>query len=146
MGKARPVLPDVMYDSATGKTMRRGIRPVTYSYKGESITVDVPGYYPDDDSDDGVLVGEDLKPGSAALDALKRRVEGIPPPADIRRLRKKLKLTQRDAGALFRVGENAFNKYERGIVQPSGPTVQLMKLLDRHPELIEDLRDPKAAE
>ena len=67
-------------------------------------------------------------------------MEGIPSPSTIRRVRTKLKLSQREAGAVFRVGENAFDKYERGLVEPSGPTIQLMTLLDRHPELVDDLR------
>ncbi|MBP1097517.1 type II toxin-antitoxin system MqsA family antitoxin [Bradyrhizobium diazoefficiens] len=48
---------------------------------------------------------------------------------------------QRRAGALFRVGPNAFDKYERGLVEPSGPTVQLITILDRHPELVKELED-----
>ena len=52
----------------------------------------------------------------------------------------KLKLSQRTAGALFRVGPNAFDKYERGLIEPSGPTIQLLTLLDRHGGLIADLR------
>ena len=53
-----------------------------------------------------------------------------------------LKLSQRAAGAAFKVGPNAFDKYERGLVEPSGPTIQLLVLLDRHPELLADLMQP----
>ncbi|MDE6458288.1 MAG: type II toxin-antitoxin system MqsA family antitoxin, partial [Muribaculum sp.] len=66
-------------------------------------------------------------------------VEGLPSPATIRRVRKKLRLSQREAGSLLKVGESAFDKYERGLVEPSGPTSQLLRLLDRHPELAEEL-------
>jgi HTH-type transcriptional regulator/antitoxin MqsA len=45
---------------------------------------------------------------------------------------------------VFKVGPSAFDKYERGLIEPSGPTIQLMTLLDRHPELIEDLRGDAA--
>jgi HTH-type transcriptional regulator/antitoxin MqsA len=58
-------------------------------------------------------------------------------PATIRRVRAKLNLTQREAGLLLEVGENAF---DGGLVEPSGPTSQLLRILDRHPELVEDLR------
>jgi len=34
---------------------------------------------------------------------------------------------------------NAFDQYEPGLVNPSGPTVQLMTLLDKHPELVGEL-------
>ncbi|WP_346283782.1 type II TA system antitoxin MqsA family protein [Sinorhizobium terangae] len=80
----------------------------------------------------------------AVLRALKEEVEGIPSPATIKRARKKLKLSQREAGGLLKVGENAFDKYERGLVEPSGPTSQLLRLLDHHPELIEKLRQGAA--
>jgi HTH-type transcriptional regulator / antitoxin MqsA len=75
-----------------------------------------------------------------ALRNLKEKLEGVPAPSSIRRLRAKLRLSQREAGALFKVGENAFDKYERGLVEPSGPTIQLMTLLDRHPDLVDELR------
>ncbi len=58
----------------------------------------------------------------------------------MRRVREKLKLSQREAGGLLKVGENAFDKYERGLVEPSGPTSQLLRLLDQHPELTDELR------
>lgn len=35
----------------TGKILHRDIRPTEYEYKGEKITVNQPGWYPDDDSD-----------------------------------------------------------------------------------------------
>jgi HTH-type transcriptional regulator/antitoxin MqsA len=76
----------------------------------------------------------------AAVRTLKEEIEGIPTPGTIRRVRQKLNLSQREAGGLLKVGENAFDKYERGLVEPSGPTSQLLLLLDRHPELVKDLR------
>ena len=42
--------------------------------------------------------------------------------------------------ALFRVGDRAFDKYERSLVEPTGSTIQLPRLLDRHPELVPELR------
>ena len=132
-------LPDTMVSPETGETLRRGIRPFIVTYKGKSITVELPGYYPDN-GDDGVHVGDDMAVTDAALRMLKEEIEGIPSPVTIRRVREKLKLSQREAGGLLKVGENAFDKYERGLVEPSGPTSQLLRLLDQHPELIEELR------
>lgn len=132
-------LPETMVSPETGRMLRRDVRPVTLSYKGETVTVDLPGYYGEVD-EDGVHIGDDLKVTDEALRLLKEKVEGLPSPATIRRVRHKLKLSQREAGALLKVGENAFDKYERGLVEPSGPTSQLIRLLDRHPELVEELR------
>jgi HTH-type transcriptional regulator/antitoxin MqsA len=123
----------------TGEPLSRGVRPFTVTYKGQSITVDLPGWYPEGDGD-GVLVGDDMAAADQALRDLKERVDGLPSPASIRRIRTKLKLSQRAAGAIFKVGPNAFDKYERGLVEPSGPTIQLLLLMDRHPDLIADLQ------
>jgi HTH-type transcriptional regulator/antitoxin MqsA len=132
-------LPDTMISPETGEPLFRGVRPFEVSYKGETIVVDASGYYPEGEGD-GVLVGDDMAPIDAALKALRQEIDGVPSPEKIKGLRSKLKLSQREAGALFKVGENAFDKYERGLVEPSGPTIQLMKLLDSHPELVNDLR------
>lgn len=132
-------MPETMVSPETGETLRRGVRPFVVTYKGKSITVELPGYYPES-GDDGIYVGNDMAVSDAALRALKEEIEGIPSPSTIRRVRRKLRLSQRAAGGLLKVGENAFDKYERGLIEPSGPTSQLLMLLDRHPELVEDLR------
>ncbi len=132
------VLPPVMRSPETGEVLTRGVRPFTVAYKGHATTVDLPGYYPEGEGD-GVLVGNDMALADMALRSLKEQVEGLPSPSTIRRIRSKLKLSQRAAGAVFKVGAGAFDKYERGLIEPSGPTVQLMVLLDRHPELLADL-------
>jgi HTH-type transcriptional regulator/antitoxin MqsA len=139
MASAEKILPDTMVAPETGEVLRRDVRPFVVTYKGKSRTVDLPGYYPEN-GDDGVHVGDDMEVTDAALRALKEEVEGIPSPTTIRRVRQKLNLSQREAGGILKVGENAFDKYERGLVEPSGPTSQLLRLLDRHPELVDELR------
>lgn len=139
MAVARKELSDTMMSPETGEVLHRGVRPFVVAYKGRSITVELPGYYSEND-DEGIHVGDDMAVTDAALRVLKEEIEGIPSPATIRKVREKLKLSQREAGGLLKVGENAFDKYERGLVEPSGPTSQLLRLLDHHPELVEELR------
>jgi HTH-type transcriptional regulator/antitoxin MqsA len=139
MTKAEPNLPDTMISPESGEILYRDARPFVVTYKDRSITVELPGYYARS-GDEGIHVGEDMAVTDAALRMLKEELEGIPSPETIRRVRNKLNLSQREAGGLLKVGENAFDKYERGLVEPSGPTSQLLKLLDRHPELIDELR------
>jgi HTH-type transcriptional regulator/antitoxin MqsA len=138
MAEAKRVLPETMASPETGERLTRGVRPFEVAYKGAFVTVDLPGYYPLGEGE-GVHVGDDMRVVDEALRALKRQVDGVPTPAEIRTLRKKLKLSQAAAGELFKVGANAFDKYERGLVAPSGPTVQLMTILERHPELVGEL-------
>lgn len=128
-----------MVSPETGEALFRGVRAIDVVYKGHSISVDLPGYYPAGDGE-GIHVGKDMAAVDQALRVLKERADGLPSPETIRRVRTKLKLSQREAGNLFKVGESAFDKYERGLIEPSGPTIQLIKVLDRHPELVDDLR------
>lgn len=58
----------------TGKVLYRGVRPIEYEYMGEKLTVDMPGWYPSDDTD-GVFSREDWAVSDAALAELKRRYE-----------------------------------------------------------------------
>ena len=60
--------------------------------------------------------------------------------AELRAIRKRLKLTQRQAAELFGGGVNAFSEYERGATRPARSTVILLQLLDHHPELLQELR------
>lgn len=57
----------------------------------------------------------------------------------VRQWRKRLGLTQKRAADLFGGGVNAFSEYERGKTQPSKSTLLLLKLLDQHPELLEEI-------
>jgi HTH-type transcriptional regulator/antitoxin MqsA len=131
-------LPKTMPSPETGETLTRGERPFKVTYKGRSATVRLRGYYPNS-AGDGVHVGNDMRVVDHALRKLKEKVDGIPSPETIRKVRTKLGLSQRRAGAVFRVGVNAFDKYERGVVEPSGPTIQLINILGRHPELVKEL-------
>lgn len=59
--------------------------------------------------------------------------------AELRAIREKLGLTQQQAAALTGGGHNAFSRYERGEVAPMSAVVNLLRLLDKHPELLKDV-------
>ncbi len=59
---------------------------------------------------------------------------------EIRRIRKKLGLSQAMAARLTGGGHNAFSRYERGEAIPLPAVVNLFKLLDKHPDLLKDLQ------
>ena len=56
----------------TGKILHRDIRPNEFSYKGEKIVLDMPGWYPDDDSD-AIFTMKDMEIHDKAIDILKAR-------------------------------------------------------------------------
>jgi HTH-type transcriptional regulator/antitoxin MqsA len=58
---------------------------------------------------------------------------------EIRRIRRKLGLSQIAAARLTGGGHNAFSRYERGEVAPLPAIIKLLRLLDKHPELLKDI-------
>ncbi len=58
---------------------------------------------------------------------------------EIRRIRRKLGLSQVAAARLTGGGHNAFSRYERGAASPLPAVINLFRLLDKHPELLKDL-------
>ena len=123
---ANPVCPK------TGAPMRRGARPLTLTYKEESITFNMSGWYCDD-CQESIHTGQDMKVSDRMLNRLKARSEGLLGPEDIRRIRNKLHLTQENAGRLIGGGRRAFQKYESGDLLPSRAVSSALVLLDHDP-------------
>jgi HTH-type transcriptional regulator/antitoxin MqsA len=132
MSKA-PVCPE------TGKPMVRDTRPMEISYKGQSATIDMPGWYCDE-SGESIHTADDMKVSDAALKELRLQVENLLKPQEVKRIRTKIGLTQREAGAILCGGPNAFQKYEQDTVTVSKPMSNLLRLLERHPEEVEELK------
>jgi len=126
--------------SCGGKRMERDVRDAPYEHKGEQLVVcAVDGWFcPDCDAvefatrEAATRYSATVRAQMDAVDAKER--------AALRATRKRLGLKQAEAAALFGGGINAFSEYERGIRQPSKSTVLLLKLLDRHPELLAEIR------
>jgi HTH-type transcriptional regulator/antitoxin MqsA len=55
-------------------------------------------------------------------------------------VRKKLNLDQTEAEHLFGLGPNAFSRYERGKVTQPSTLLILLRMLDEHPEMLNDVR------
>jgi len=123
----------------TGAQMHQGVRPMTLTYKGRSITFDMPGWYCDQ-SEEGIHTGADMKVSDRMLNRLKARSEGLLEPEEIRRIRKKLKLSQETAGLVIGGGPRAFQKYESGDLLPSRAFSSALILLDHDPKALRVLR------
>lgn len=124
-----------------GRVMVECKKEVPFTYKGESITVNnVSGKYCSQceefilDRDESKRVDQILKEFVQEINARTSD------PKFIRNVRKKLNLDQQEAGKLFGGGVNAFSRYETGKAEPPVAVVKLFKLLDRHPELLAEVR------
>ncbi len=119
----------------------RGIRDMPYTYKGE-MTI-IPAVAGDSCPVCGELVmdmAESTRHSAAMMTFNKQVNASIVDPAFIIRVRKKLALDQREAAEIFGGGINAFSRYENGKTRPPRALVKLLEVLDRHPELLNEVR------
>ena len=56
----------------TGEILHRDIRPFEFKFRGETIIIDMPGWYPEN-NDEGIFTQEDMKIAGNALRELKAR-------------------------------------------------------------------------
>ncbi|MDP1899228.1 MAG: type II toxin-antitoxin system MqsA family antitoxin [Rubrivivax sp.] len=116
-------------------------RDMPYTYKGEStILPQVTGDFCPA-CDESILDASESRRTMELMLAFSKQVNGsYVDPEFIAGVRKKLNLDQREAGEIFGGGVNAFSRYENGKTQPPVALVKLLKVLDRHPELLSEVR------
>jgi len=122
-----------------GKNLEKQTSDETIRYKGEAITVH--GLQGDVCLSCGELI-LDAKSYDRYREASDNLITSINKrnAPDIRRIRKKLGLTQKAAAQLFGGGATAFSRYERGETQPPLALTKLLMVLDKHPELLDEVR------
>ncbi len=112
----------------------------TLSYGGQSLTLHAMRGEFCASCGEGVWDVESYRRYTEAQAGLLRTVKGDVGD-DIRRIRKKLNLTQTELSKMFGIGKVAFSRYERGETHPPAPVVKLLRLVDRHPDLLREIGD-----
>lgn len=123
-----------------GAELAPDTRDLPYTYKGETTTiVAVRGDFCPICSE-VVLERGDTDRYMFEIGAWQKQVNAMQvDPAFIARVRTKLNIGQREAGLIFGGGVNAFNRYEAGKSKPPVSLIQLLGLLDRHPDLLQEV-------
>jgi HTH-type transcriptional regulator/antitoxin MqsA len=116
-------------------------RDISYTYKGESTTIsEVTGEFCAACGESILDATESARVSAMMLDFNKQVNASIVDPAFIASVRKKLALDQREAAEIFGGGVNAFSRYENGKTKPPLALVKLLKVLERHPDLLAEVR------
>ena len=117
------------------------IRDVAYTYKGETtfIPAVIGDYCPA--CAESILDAAQSDRVMKEMRAFSKQVNAaLVDPTFIATVRKKLQLDQREAAEIFGGGVNAFSRYENGKTKPPLGLVKLLKMLDRHPDLLSEVR------
>ena len=119
----------------------RDTRDLPYTYKGETTLIAaVRGDFCPACAE-SILDAAESNRVMREMQAFSKQVNAaIVDPGFITNVRKKLDLDQREAAELFGGGINAFSRYENGKTKPPLSLVKLFKLLDRHPDLLNEVK------
>ena len=119
----------------------RDKRDLPYTYKGETTLIAaVRGDFCPACAE-SILDAAESNRVMREMQAFSKQVNAaIVDPGFITNVRKKLDLDQREAAELFGGGINAFSRYENGKTKPPLALVKLFKLLDRHPDLLDEVK------
>jgi HTH-type transcriptional regulator/antitoxin MqsA len=129
----------------SNNTLVSEVRELTYAYLGRKTAFPQEGSYCSS-CGETIFTSQQGDDYLARINRFRAEVDMLPlPPSEIRRIRKKLKLTQKEAGDVFGGGIRAFSQYERGESRPLKSTDTLLRLLDRHPDLLAEIPGKKAA-
>ena len=115
-------------------------RPLTLEYGGLSEEVNLPGLYCVKCGEGIVNLRKAAPITDPALNRMKAKVHGLLLPEQVRNIRERLKLTQKDAGTIIGGGPKAFQKYESGRVLVSRAIASALLMLDSNPELLAVLK------
>ncbi|WP_297728384.1 type II toxin-antitoxin system MqsA family antitoxin [Limnohabitans sp. Rim8] len=116
-------------------------RDLPYTYKGETTTISAVTADFCPACDESITNMMETERVMREMQAFNKQVNAaIVDPSFIINVRKKLDLGQREAAEIFGGGINAFSRYENGKTKPPLALVKLFKLLDRHPELLNEIR------
>ncbi len=118
----------------------RDTRDQPYTYKGETAVIaSVTGDFCPA-CGESVLDARQSDRVMREMQAFVKQVNAASvDPAFIASVRKKLALDQREAAEIFGGGVNAFSRYETGKTKPPLALVKLLKVLDRHPDLLKEV-------
>jgi HTH-type transcriptional regulator/antitoxin MqsA len=114
---------------------------IPYTYKGSSTVIKQARGKHCPRCDEFILSDTEARRVSEAMLAFNKQVnaESVDP-AFISDVRKKLKLDQKEAAAIFGGGVNAFSRYESGKAVPPVALIKLFKILNTHPDLLAMVR------
>ena len=116
-------------------------RDISYTYKGETTALpQVTGDFCPACNESILDLKESGKVMRLMREFNKQVNSAIVDPSFIAGVRKKLELDQRQAAEIFGGGVNAFSRYENGKTRPPVALVKLLRVLDRHPELVGEIR------
>ena len=117
-------------------TLNKELVEERFEYKGQSISI--PNYlvYKCDACNETIVDKGTLKSSGKLLKDFKCKVDGLLTGDEIKEIRKRLNLTQEQISEILGGGLKSFARYESGHICQSRAMDNLLRILERYPDVI----------
>ncbi len=115
-------------------------RPFDSIYNQMSIRLDAVEMYDCDRCGESVFTPEQAREVSKQVKSLARERLNLLPPEAIVDIRKRCNLSQEELERLFGLGKKVVVRWEKGRVLQNKTADVLLRLMDRNPAIVEDIR------
>jgi len=116
------------------------MRKENMQYKNKTLTIEMQGDYCQECAE-GFFNNEEQALITNRILLAKRKADNLLTPQQVKKIRKKAKLTQVEAQEIFGGGVNAFSKYERAEITQPRSTDILLRLIDNKKLSVEQIRE-----
>ncbi len=110
-----------------------------FHYKGEALFYEVE-YSICENCGEEFINADQIKRNDIRIREAKKVYDGLLSAKELKRIRRKLHLTQEEAATIFGGGPNSFSKYERGEVTQSQSMDRLLRLSNEDAKVVEKLK------
>jgi len=113
-------------------------KPETFEYKGQALTLELT-VYSCDVCGEGFFDNEEMKKHQKTIKNFQRRVDGLLTSEEIKQIREKYSLSQRELARILGIAEKSIAKYEAGFVAQSKAMDNLLRFIGEFPEVLKYL-------
>jgi len=120
-------------------TIRVEKRPETFEYKGQSLTLELTVYLCDV-CEESFFDNKEMKKYQRAIKDFQRRVDGLLTSTEIKQIREKYGISQRELASILGIAEKSIAKYEAGFVAQSKAMDNLLRIIEKFPDVLKYLK------
>lgn len=113
-------------------------KPEIFEYKGQTLTLELT-VYSCDVCGEAFFDNEEMKKHQKTIKDFQRRVDGLLTSEEIKRIREKYGLSQRELARILGVAEKSIAKYEAGFVAQSKAMDNLLRVIGEFPDVLKYL-------
>ncbi len=122
-------------------TLKKEVIEEKLAYKGQTITIPDYVVYKCDLCNETIVDKGTLKSSAKVLKNFKCKVDGLLTGEEIKEIRKKLGLTQEEMSDILGGGLKGFARYETGQICQSKAMDNLLRVLDRFPQVVHFIQE-----